>query len=59
MEAVSSSTSSKNTVEYLGAKITWPPQCPDDILDDAIMETKKILIEHKPDNHENGQKVSF
>ena len=33
----------EKTKVYLGARVKWPPECPDDILDDAINETHNAI----------------
>ena len=41
---------------FKGAKVDWPADMPDDMLEDAITVSKKALEEH--DFEENGVEVS-
>jgi len=47
----------ETTKMYLGAKVRWPPECPDDILDDAINETHNALSMY--DANKEGKQVSL
>ena len=42
---------------FKGAKVDWPADMPDDMLEDAITVAKKALDEH--DFEEEGVQVSF
>jgi hypothetical protein len=42
---------------FKGAKVDWPADMPDDMLEDAITVSKKALEEH--DFEENGVEVSL
>ena len=42
---------------FKGAKVDWPADMPDDMLEDAITVAKKALDEH--DFEEQGVEVSF
>lgn len=32
---------------FMGARVLWPPDCPDDILEGAISETMKCLATYE------------
>ncbi|CAD8097869.1 unnamed protein product [Paramecium sonneborni] len=40
---------------YLGARVLWPPDCPDDILEGAINETQNCLKTYEA---KDGQKMA-
>ncbi len=42
---------------YLGANVRWPPECPDDLLDDAINETHSALQMY--DSVKEGRQVTI
>lgn len=42
---------------YLGAQVRWPPECPDDLLDDAINETHNALQMY--DSVKEGRQVTI
>ena len=49
-----SSQQDEATKMYLGAKVRWPPECPDDILEDAIKEARFAQKEY----NEEGKLVN-
>ena len=42
---------------FMGARVKWPPEVPDDILEACILETQSAL--KKFDVSKDGQKVLF
>ena len=54
-EANTSSSNNQNYKTFLGARVLWPPDVEDDILEGAILETHNILR----DKTKDGQGVTF
>jgi len=52
-EANTSSSNSQNYKTFLGARVLWPPDVEDDILEGAILETHNIIR----DKTKDGQAV--
>jgi dynein light chain LC8-type len=48
---------SENLKFYRGARVFWPPDCPDDILDAAIAKARRLLAE-RPDPDEAGLQIA-
>ena len=53
----SSNTSTETYRIFMGARVKWPPEVPDDILEASILETQSAL--KKFDISKDGQKVIF
>lgn len=44
------SSTADNLKAYRGARVLWPPECPDDMLDVVISEARRLLDENDVDS---------